>query len=555
MAEFDDSCKSTTGPKFKTPSSTNQNGCIEPLSPTEAICPPVNPQKPDCKLWQFTLSEDACFMDGINNEAIAIAGANFNVYRLLGVHEQSKLQDATGKGDGISGGALTGFPPKNAFDIFNTQWQSLQTGSANIIASSFIGYDFGEIKTNSGNRNRYSVHTACRRHITAFTIKQSSNPNARVTKARLERSEDGMKWYGVQVVNLPDDDCLNTILSRGSVESRYWRLRPIEFTGGVTNRWGVTALQMHHNYDPTYHDNIQDKIFLENRNRDYDGEPITLKGTYDLFDTQTELTRFGIELPSQTINATFNFQSTVAALGRPIIIGDIIQLPSETQYSAELTPIEKWLEVTDVSWASEGFTPGWQSTLVRAVLQPAYVSEETQDLFGDMAEVEVPDGLGLIYDNDGHHPLYQDYSTTSQTATAESKNAVPERGTDTQGIRQFTEEELLVADQQGVNLRKYSWNPKGFQSEDAIPPNDAPYTESNELPTTGVKDGDYHRLTYDHINNNLPARLYRYSGTKGRWIYLEKDRRAQNNSAIPILEEFVNSPDRKPYNQITRDDC
>ena len=89
-----------------------------------------------------------------------------------------------------------------------------------------------------------------------------------------------------------------------------------------------------------------------------------------------------------------------------------------------------------------------------------------------------------------------------------------------------------------------------------MPPNSEPFTEGNELPTDNVKDGDYHRLTYTHINDDLPTRLYRYSGTKGRWIFMEQDRRAQLNSAIPILEEFVNSPTAVPYNQIQRtDDC
>jgi len=303
-----DNCTSTTGPHFSSTSDDNA-ACPPGLQSSDPSCPTVN----------------------------------------SGNHEQSKLQDATGTGNGISGGALAGFPADNAFIAFDNMWQSLQTGTDAIIASSYIGYDFGAIKTNEGDRDRYSVATAVRKHIMAFSIKQSSNPLSRVTSARLERSDDGMKWYGVHVVKLPDDDCLNTILSRNSVPSRFWRLRPLEFTGGVTNRWGVTAFQMYHNYDPTSDYNIQDKIFLENR----------------------------IELPSQTIFATMNFRQVVAALGRPLLVGDIIQLPSETQYSAELEPIEKWMEVTDTAWSTEGFTPGWQPTLIRAVLQPAYASEES----------------------------------------------------------------------------------------------------------------------------------------------------------------------------------
>jgi hypothetical protein len=487
---------------------------------------------------------------------LAIAGADLFVYKLNGVHEQAKLVDATGKGKGISGGALAGFPPANAFTIYDNQWKSVQSGETNIIASSFIGYDFGEIKTSDGKRNRYSVETACRKHIMAFSIKQSSNPNQRVTKARLERSEDGMKWYGVHVVNLPDDDCFNTILSRHSVQSRMWRLRPLEFTGSVTDRWAVTAFQMYHDYDPTHEDNIQDKVFLENRNRDYDTDALQIKGSYDLVDVQSELTRFGIELPSQTIYATVNFKAVVAVLGRPLIVGDIIRMPSETQYNLDLEPVEKWMEITDTSWSTEGYTPGWVPTLMRIVLQPAYASEETQDLFGDLHENYVDGGLGLV-DKAGHHPIFQDYSTPSQEVQAEAKNAVPERGQESSSVfTQFTDDQLTYGESKGVDMYKLGQNPKAFQAEDAMPPNNDPYTEGDEFPTTG-KNGDWHRLTYTKIDDNLPARLYRYSEAKNRWIYMEKDRRAMNNSAIPILQEFLDETSGTSVSnqQLTRNDC
>ena len=58
----------------------------------------------------------------------------------------------------------------------------------------------------------YGIDTNIYKHITALAIKQSEDANRRVTRARIERSQDGVKWYGVSVVLLPDDDCYNTIL-------------------------------------------------------------------------------------------------------------------------------------------------------------------------------------------------------------------------------------------------------------------------------------------------------------------------------------------------------
>ena len=104
-------------------------------------------------------------------------------------------------------------------------------------------------------------------------------------------------------------------------------------------------------------------------------------------------------------------------------------------------------------------------------------------------------------------------------------------------------------------LQKIGQNPVGFHTEDAMPPNNAPFTEGDAYPPSPV-NFDYHRLTYENINSDVPARLYRYSTSKGRWIFLEKDRRAQFNAGKPILQEFLTSPNAVPHNQITReDDC
>lgn len=547
MADKD--CVGVVGPYFGDKPDTDGN-CVDARSTGRQG--PNYVKDTSCKPWQLTNSGDSAIIDAFANEALSIAGANFNVYMYMGVHEQAKLVDATGKGNAISGGAQAGYPAANAFTIFQDSWHSIQTGQSATIASAFIGYDFGAIKTSDGLRDRYGIDTACRKNISAFIIKQSSIASQRVTTARLERSEDGFKWYGVHIVKLPDDDCLNMVLSRASVDSRYWRLRPIEFNGGATDRWVVSAFQMFDNYDPTFHDNVQDKILLENRERDYNQEPITLKGSYDLLDVTSELTKFGIELPSQTIYATFNFAATVAQLGRPLVVGDIIEMPSEIQYNANMKPIKKWMEVTDISWSTEGYTPGWTPTLIRAVLQPAHASQETQDIFGDLAENF--DEMGLA-DKNGHHPIFQDYLNPTHQVMADYKEMVPERGTESSSvIKNYHDAEeadgVVVSD----NLKKLGQNPKGFQTEDAMPPNNAPFTEGDEFPLK-AKNGEYHRLTYDKINDDIGARLYRYSATKNRWIFLEVDRRALNNSAIPIIQEFLTSPNRVPHTQITKKNC
>ncbi len=547
---FSDSCKGTVGPDFG----------LDPVTglplPKPNACSTLVPGRgitgnPSCSEWDL---QDGKFNDSIEDlveESLNIAGATLNVYKLLGVHEQGKLIDCTGRGMSISNGDAPSFPADNAFDKFITEWRSIQKGLG-VTASAFIGYDFGNIKTNDDSRSAYGISTSVFKHVATIAIKQSSDAPRRVTRARIERSDDGVKWYGVSVVLFPDDDCFNTIQFKHSVPSRYWRIRPLDFNGTTTNDlWGVAALQMFHDVVATDIKNIQDKVFLENRDRDYAEDIIPIKGYYDLTDNLTELSAFGIEIPSLSMYLSVSFQTCVKNLGRPLVVGDILQIPSETQYSAELKEVLKWMEVTDVSWSTEGYTPGWRPTLLRIVAQPAYASQETQDIFGDLAESE-PDALGTVEGDDGNNSIYQDYFDASRTIEAEAIDAVPERGAEgSSTIRQFEQEEIDIAAASGVSIKKVGLNPRGLYVEDAMPPNNAPFTESFEFPAT-PSHGDYHRLIYEGLSKDIPARLYRYSDEKGRWIYLETDLRDLYNPVKPLLDEFKKSPTTGDESSVTQ---
>lgn len=515
------------------------------IGPDGKKCPiPSNYQ--ECKPWDLTLSKDQCFIDQQLQEALTIAGANINVHKLLGVHEQTKLVDLTGKGTPISGGDAPNYPAINAFTKFNSKWRSKQTGADNILNSAYIGYDFGVLRLSNG-RQRYGIDADIREHITTLRIKQSSNPNERVLKVRVERSDDGKQWYGVATINLPDNDQLNTINFKQSVPSRYWRLRPLIFKGGINDSWSIVALEMM-DYSVTSLSNLQDPILMENRDRDYMETPIKIKGYYDLVEPVTDLTRFGIDIGISTeYRIRVSFNDVVSKLGRPIVIGDILELPSETQYTPDLKPVKRYLEVTQVMWDVSTYTPGWQPLMLAVTAKPAYASQETQDIFGDLNKKV--DGTGLFNIDDGNDEKYQDFSNVTETIAKEAiteVTGVPEYGSEgSNTIRSFEKEELEQAASVGINhLNKIGFNPTGLYVEDAIPQNGAPYTEGPTFPTN-PKNGDYHRLTYTGLAQDVPARLYRWSDAKGRWIYLETDRRQQFNEQKAMLTEYLTSKYKK----------
>lgn len=490
-----------------------------------------------CRPWDLTQSPDAAFMDRQNQEALDISGAQVNVHKLLGVHEQTSLIDLAKNGKPISGGDAPNYPAMNAFTATRTAWRSLQIGDG-VTASAFIGYDFGTLKITNG-RERYGIDAHVRHMIQTIRIKQSSLPEQRCTKARIERSQDGVHWFGVSVVALPDDDQLNTIHFKHSVQNRYWRLRPIDFKGQSCDSWCVQALELH-DYASTDLSNVEDKIFLENRDRDYSGEVIRMKGFYQLLSAQTELTRFGIEIPSATYTIKVNFNATVALLGRPVVIGDVLELPSETQYTPDLRAIRRYLEVTDVTWDADSYTPTWQPLMLAVTAQPALASQETQDIFGKLAKSI--DSSGLFDQDDGNHTTWQDFTAVNEEISQQALNIVPERGSEgSNTIREFTKEELATAAYNGApHINKFGFNPKGLYVEDAIPSNGATYTEGTSYPDS-PQDGEYHRLTYEGLSKNVPARLYRWSAVKDRWVYMETDRRQQYNNQKALLDEYLTS--------------
>lgn len=522
----------------------NDSGCV--VGPTGKICPETE----DCFVWDLTDSEDDCVIDDYIEEQLNIAGTNLHVFKLLGIHEQGSLQDVTGNGTPISSGDLANNPASNAFDKFITEWRSSAIG--NDVLQSYIGYDFGPIKLKNG-RDRYGLHTEVMKDIATIKIMQGCNPENRVTKVRIERSENGEKWYGVAQVNIKDCDGLVVIHFKRTVPSRYWRIRPLAFNGGENDYWSVRALQFLE-YEATHLSNIQDKILMENRDRDYNEFPTVIKGTYTPQEFSTLFDRFGFNQVGDIFSFDVSFSQCVQRLGRPIVIGDIIMVESERQYSSTLRPIDKYLEVTDVMWSASGFTPGWKPTIHKIIAKPLLASQETQDITGKLT-VDV-DSTNLFDGNDGNDgKMYQDYMDISDNIRSKKKKDVPLEGTDLADVPVLSKELIEYGEERlNKNLNKLGRNPPGRNNTpsgvDALPPNGLPFTEGDDFPNNPA-NGDYHRLTYTRLGNSIPARLHRYSARKGRWIYLETDYKSTINAHRPFLKDYIARDSTKtPLNQI-----
>jgi hypothetical protein len=488
----------------------------------------IAPTQSTFELWNATAEND--LINNYVNESIGMGGTPVKFYKLLGIYEQDKLLDLTGNGTVLSSGDYPEFVSDNIVANNCKEWRSTQKGKC-VLSHSYIGYDFGDIKLDNG-RKRYGINTEVKYHITCVMIQQHKKKN-RITKARIERSNDGIKWYGVTIIDVPDDDKEHWLDIKQSAPSRFWKVKPLAFNGGDNDFWAIRKFALSE-YTKTAIRNVQDDLgFIENRDRNYSLEPIIIKGVYDLADVQTDLTRFGIEMKS-TYTFKFGFNETISKIGRPIIIGDIVDVLCEVQYDTNMTPIHKYLEVTDTTWSASGFTPGWQPTLYAVTLQPMVASQETIDIIG---EINAPSSDNAFF-NLNNDKFNQIGMVSDSMVRAIAYTDVPEAGTDTTNIQQIPQDIIDLGALHNIDIAKLNINQTALYVEDGLPPNGLPYTEGDKF-IDSPKDGDYHRLTYTYLKEPTAPRLHQYSTKKKRWIYKETDRRWVTNQKKPQTQSFI----------------
>ena len=72
--------------------------------------------------------------------------------------------------------------------------------------------------------------------------------------------------------------------------------------------------------------NIQDLLFLENRDRKYDTDVYSMRGIYQVQDITFDLSQFGMFLQTGTLFMVFHINDMVATIGRKLMPGDVIEL-------------------------------------------------------------------------------------------------------------------------------------------------------------------------------------------------------------------------------------
>jgi len=277
--------------------------------------------------------------------------------------------------------------------------------------------------------------------------------------------------------------------------------------------------------------NIQDLLFLENRDRKYETSVYTLRGVYNVNDNDFDLKQFGIFLSADTIYMTFHLNDTVAALGRKIMSGDVLELQHKKDYyplNADIPAVlKRYYVVQDASFAAEGFSQTWWPHLWRVKLTPLVDSQEYKDI------------LNQLTGNDANATPVGNYLSTldkliniNDAIIEQAEIDVPKSGTDTDNLYiEPINPDGSPGDPTGVQVDistmtvDSSLNFASVQATtpdtdipaylggDGSTPNGWPVTVGTSFPNSPTI-GDY-ALRTDYV----PNRLFRYNGT--RWIKIE----------------------------------
>jgi hypothetical protein len=325
--------------------------------------------------------------------------------------------------------------------------------------------------------------------------------------------------------------------------------------------------------DPTEND-IQDILFLENRDRKYDADIYNIRGSYKVTDSDFDLSQFGLFLNSDTLFITFHLKTMYDMLGRKIMAGDVLELPHLKEYYAldEDIPsaLRRYYMVQDASRPAEGFSPTWWPHLWRVKVTPLVDAQETANLFDQLGLDGEPKDDALADPDESYSDIIsnEDILTEINDGIVEqAENDVPESGYDTSEFyvapvdeegqhrepndlradmtvyfgtddTATSDSDVLTADRTGTSP---DTNIAGgaisgtYILGDGLAPNGYPVLESIEFPDDALIGDFVLRIDY------LPNRLFRYDGS--HWIKMEDKMRTPLTAGTrdTLLSEFQNN--------------
>lgn len=260
---------------------------------------------------------------------------------------------------------------------------------------------------------------------------------------------------------------------------------------------------------------IQDVLFMENRDRVYDTTIYELRGTYNVNDQDFDLSQFGLFLNADTLFITFHTNDMVERLGRKLMAGDVLELPhlnEDLLLDATAKSINKFYVVQDASRSAEGFGPTWWPHLWRIKAAPISDAQEYRNILGNP---EDEDSLKNALST------YQKEMEISNTILASAEAVVPIAG--------WTNDTLLKP----VEISGFTGTGENYLEVKTTP--ESSTVSSGLTFPSNPGQGDFFMRT-----DFVPNRLFVYRGTRWHRIYDSQDQINWTNSRVNA-SSFINN--------------
>ena len=276
--------------------------------------------------------------------------------------------------------------------------------------------------------------------------------------------------------------------------------------------------------------NIQDLLFLENRDRKYDEEIYRIRGIYNVQNIDFNLSQFGLFIDNDTIYMTVHINDFIKYIGRKPISGDVIELPhlvdqfALNDYDISLP---RYYVIEDVGRASEGFSPTWYPHLYRLKLKKITDNQQFADILNKPATDANgdPSGITLRELLSTHNKELE----INDQIVAQAEADAPKSGYETRQFYTLAVDSggkpvLKTADETDItvasNIRASQTNgvPErtgytGYLVGDGAPVNGYDFGFGIQFPTQAAQDDFFLRTDF------LPNRLFRFDST--RWVKVE----------------------------------
>ena len=298
------------------------------------------------------------------------------------------------------------------------------------------------------------------------------------------------------------------------------------------------------------HTQIQDMLFLENRDRKYDPDVYTLRGIYNVQDIDFDLSQFGLFLSNDILFMTIPINYSVKTIGRKVMPGDVIELPHlKDEFAANDYDIalKRFYVVEDVNRAAEGFSPTWYPHLYRLKMKQLVDSQEFKEI------LDLPAAEGSDQTLRELLSTYEKEMQINDAIISEAEAAAPKSGYDItnlftlqvneQGVTELITVDTTTLDastvQEIASRTMQTPDRAGYQG----------YLIGSDLPVNGESFGYGITFPLDSISGDyflrtdyMPNRLFRYDGE--RWIKMEDNVRmtmTNTDDRQTLKTSFINN--------------